>query len=613
MLFLRLCLVISVVIGWSALASAASVQKDFVVLDANEIPTSEELSPLIRDLNLGFTSRAAWIRLIDNDTSADQQNRRISVAPIYLDSVDIYEEIDGELVRIFQGGDSRPVEVYDSSHFYSAPIGSGKEGPRTFWVRLSSKNLLHASVNIIPSQEARELDALVSAMLSLSIGIVLAYIFWAIFSLSISVDRLIVVFLLQTLLYLTALMIHTGVIRGLLSVEGVLPAQDVLHNMSALVSVLASQIFEYLFLKDARVNRRLLKISALIIGFSLLKFPIFALGEVSLALQVNNACLTVFVLIGLMASFTTEPDNAERSDYRRYLFLYFLPVCLPIAVLMFLTAQGEPPGVHALVYWFYLYTIIPRGIVVWLLAARQRQQIFQADQLRLRAAEAELAAALESEKRQETSNLLSMLLHEVKTPLASLELALDRENLNNHGIAKRSIDSINNVMRQVDRFDEFNSGQITVTIQCIDVANLLREMIDRVEDIFMDDVGESFLVKADEACLRIVIENILHNASKYRAPRTPIQVVLSKDSTTVSIVILNVPGKAGYPDESQVFSKYYRSPGAHSQSGTGLGLYLCSVLANKLDGELIYRKEGARVLFELRLPLWVTISENKTV
>lgn len=60
--------------------------------------------------------------------------------------------------------------------------------------------------------------------------------------------------------------------------------------------------------------------------------------------------------------------------------------------------------------------------------------------------------------------------------------------------------------------------------------------------------------------------------------------------------------RAGVPDPQHVFDKYYRSPGALSHSGSGLGLYLSKHIAQLLGGDLLFQPGTDKLWFEVRLP-----------
>jgi signal transduction histidine kinase len=67
--------------------------------------------------------------------------------------------------------------------------------------------------------------------------------------------------------------------------------------------------------------------------------------------------------------------------------------------------------------------------------------------------------------------------------------------------------------------------------------------------------------------------------------------------------VSNAPGDAGRPDPEQLFKKYWRGAGATRHAGSGLGLYLSSLIARRLGGELRYQPEMTDVRFVLWLPI----------
>jgi len=96
---------------------------------------------------------------------------------------------------------------------------------------------------------------------------------------------------------------------------------------------------------------------------------------------------------------------------------------------------------------------------------------------------------------------------------------------------------------------------------------------------------------------------LIDNALKYAKPDTLIDIqVRSATAESVLARVSNVVGRAGKPDPDHVFDKYYRSAGALSQSGSGLGLYLSKHIAGLLGGDLVYIPEGDTLYFEVNLP-----------
>jgi signal transduction histidine kinase len=106
---------------------------------------------------------------------------------------------------------------------------------------------------------------------------------------------------------------------------------------------------------------------------------------------------------------------------------------------------------------------------------------------------------------------------------------------------------------------------------------------------------------SDPTLLKIMMRNLLDNALKYSHKTSGVEVVLVLPDAQGhwSVLVGNLPGKAGWPDQSQLFQKYYRSPAAGYRSGSGLGLYLVSRIARLMGGELRYLSDDSWIRFGL--------------
>jgi signal transduction histidine kinase len=69
------------------------------------------------------------------------------------------------------------------------------------------------------------------------------------------------------------------------------------------------------------------------------------------------------------------------------------------------------------------------------------------------------------------------------------------------------------------------------------------------------------------------------------------------------IEVINPPGPSGWPEADKLFEKYYRSPHARRQAGTGLGLFLARQLARVMGGNVEYEPQDGCIRFVVRIPL----------
>jgi signal transduction histidine kinase len=111
----------------------------------------------------------------------------------------------------------------------------------------------------------------------------------------------------------------------------------------------------------------------------------------------------------------------------------------------------------------------------------------------------------------------------------------------------------------------------------------------------------------DIQLLGIILSNLIDNALKYSLANSVVTITVETrqrhGKAGMGIEVANLPGAAGMPDPAQLFRKYYRAPGAHAKTGSGLGLHVAEGFARKLGGELRFCPTNETVRFALWIPL----------
>jgi signal transduction histidine kinase len=148
-------------------------------------------------------------------------------------------------------------------------------------------------------------------------------------------------------------------------------------------------------------------------------------------------------------------------------------------------------------------------------------------------------------------------------------------------------------------------------IECTyaNVLEILNEVIyfhEAIDSIKLIIKGNIPKIYTNQQLLFIIINNLVENGIKYGLPErkvdVSIEVYKNCEKNGIKIAVVNDIGKAGRPDPSKIFEKYYRSPHARYSSGSGLGLYLARRFAELLKGELKL-VDSDKVRFELWLPI----------
>jgi two-component system, OmpR family, sensor histidine kinase CpxA len=197
---------------------------------------------------------------------------------------------------------------------------------------------------------------------------------------------------------------------------------------------------------------------------------------------------------------------------------------------------------------------------------------------------------------QTQRNLLNSVSHELRSPLARINLSL--------AILKRrympaSDDMFQRLDRDVAKIDLLMGQLLTLTRLEAGLSSAKREDVDFVQLVMETAADSNFeaqasgksvrlrangsviLGNADPHALRSACENVIRNAVRFTQPGTEVEVVLEIDrSAPERLALLSVRDHGpGVPEDSleAIFQPFYRMSGeAEAAGGNGLGLAIAS-------------------------------------
>lgn len=139
-----------------------------------------------------------------------------------------------------------------------------------------------------------------------------------------------------------------------------------------------------------------------------------------------------------------------------------------------------------------------------------------------------------------------------------------------------------------------------------DVVRDLRGIIsDQQQTISCEAPDHEIILSIDEASIRMVLENIIDNASKYSERNTHIQVIVQDHEHDICIRIVDQGVGINPEGDARLFQKFSRLDNALSTkvSGTGLGLYWARKIIDLHGGTIEYEANaGAGTTFNITLP-----------
>ncbi|HJP71208.1 MAG TPA: PAS domain-containing sensor histidine kinase [Candidatus Limnocylindria bacterium] len=261
----------------------------------------------------------------------------------------------------------------------------------------------------------------------------------------------------------------------------------------------------------------------------------------------------------------------------------------------------------------YAYAKITRDLTERRQAEEQRMALRAEQQSRLAAEEA-LAAR---------DRFLSIASHELKTPIATLQLATEsiaRAHKAGRLDQERLTTSLRRVSRATHRLRELvaelldvsrltGEGETMLETQPIDLVGQAREVAERFEEpdgsCRVRVAGpQAAWVVADGGRLDQVITNLIDNALKYsNAPdRVEVDIVPEDDEVRLSVGDYGIG--LDTPASTHLFEAFGRGKNAENIPGLGLGLYISEQIVARHGGRIsaIPRPSGPGAIFSIWLP-----------
>lgn len=228
----------------------------------------------------------------------------------------------------------------------------------------------------------------------------------------------------------------------------------------------------------------------------------------------------------------------------------------------------------------------------------------------------------ERDLQRAKSELIAMISHQLRTPLAHIQLSADLLQTFDLDADMRRVTTsaiqaqANALSTEVERIivvAELAARRVSISKQPLMLDMIIEQAISSVqatrpERQWIKQIPPSLpMVYADLDKTLTVLHNLLDNAVKFSPPHTPIQIQVTAqpEHAVISIIDQGV----GIPPEhqSKLFEPFYRIDNSSTQTvyGIGLGLYIARRYIELQGGRIwVQSQPGQTTCFSLSLPWW---------
>ena len=222
------------------------------------------------------------------------------------------------------------------------------------------------------------------------------------------------------------------------------------------------------------------------------------------------------------------------------------------------------------------------------------------------------------------SDFVSTVSHELRTPLAAIygaALTLQREDVRLEDTQRTGLlavisseaDRLARIVNDILWASRLDSGQMGIAIEKCDaeaiatqVARALRAHLPSGVTLDVDAEPSLPAVAADPDKLSQVLTNLVDNAIKYSPDGGHVYVLITRSGNRIRFRVQDQGLGVPLAEQALIFEKFYRLDPQLTRGvgGTGLGLYICRELVQRMHGRIGVNSDGrSGSVFWVELPV----------
>lgn len=212
-------------------------------------------------------------------------------------------------------------------------------------------------------------------------------------------------------------------------------------------------------------------------------------------------------------------------------------------------------------------------------------------------------------KYNEYEEYIESFVHEIKTPLAALSLYGDN---NNDKEMKKELQKMNNLVEQVLFFARSENTEKDYFVKKMSLEEIIHSVILEYKEYLLTQKISLHIhnlnieIATDEKWLSFILSQIIQNSIKYSditKEKKILEIYVKENKNKVDLIIYDNGIGIKEEDLSRIFEKGFTGTDRKKEYSTGIGLYLCKKLCDRLNlGIKITSKEQQFTKVILELP-----------
>lgn len=198
-------------------------------------------------------------------------------------------------------------------------------------------------------------------------------------------------------------------------------------------------------------------------------------------------------------------------------------------------------------------------------------------------------------QRENYQSYIECFVHEIKTPISALSLISDNEKNEKE---KKEILKMNNLVEQILYYSRSNNPEKDYFIKELSLEEIVHHTIMNFKSVLLKQkihlevFNLHYLIFCDEKWLQFIFNQIIQNSIKYLDKKEKrIKIYAEKEKEKITLIIEDNGIGIKKNDLSRVFDFGFTGSDRKKEYSTGMGLYICKNLCEKLNLSIIIDSE----------------------